>query len=550
MAFAFLGVGALAVVGRLIQLQALEHDRWAAAAQAIQEDVLELPAKRGTIYDRAGRPLACDIPAYSIALDNLHMTKPEVLVALLQEELGLSAAEAADRVYRESYFTWIARQVDMEQGERLQARADELGVRGLLFIDTWKRGYPRGRLAPGVLGAVGVDGQGLEGLELAYDDLLRGEPRRLHLLRGRDGRVYDLQVERPGAPGADLRLALDAQFQQICEDKLSQGVSVFRADRGFAVVMDPRNGAVLALAQAPRYDPADPDTGLLHAWAVTDAFEPGSTFKALIGLAAVDQGLVDPETTFSGDSPIVVGGVPIHNAEHKSYGLVTFTAAMALSVNTVLVQVAQRLGVERTHTYLSRMGFGKPTGIELPGEAAGILRPPEAWDPLVLATTSFGQGVSTSGIQLAAAFCALANGGQLLQPHLVAGPPEPVARVASAEACATLRHILRSAVGQPGATGKWADVPGFAMAGKSGTGEKAIPGQGYVAGHYIGAMAVFFPWEQPEYFILVVYDEVKHVPYWGGYTAGHTVKYIVQELAQRGLIAPYAAATTAPGRSG
>ena len=547
--FILLGLGALAIVGRLIQLQIVQHDHWAALAEAMQEDVIEIPQRRGTIYDRAGRPLACDVPAYSIALDNYHMTKPELLVGLLEEELGLSEDEAVRKVYRESYFTWIARQVDREVGDRIKDRADELGIAGLLFFDTWKRAYPQGRLAPEILGVVGVDGEGLEGLELACDTALKGRPSRYHILRGRDGRVYDLWIEDPGAPGEDIHLALDADFQRICEQKLSLGVSRFKADRGFALIMDPRTGAVLALAQAPRYDPQAPDPGLLHSWAVTDAFEPGSTFKALVGLAALDQGVVTPEDTFSGDSPYIVMGVPIRNAENDSYGTVTFRYAIVKSVNTVLIQVAKRLGIERTYEYLSRMGFGRPTGIELPGEAAGILRPAEEWTELDLAVASFGQGVAVTGVQLGAAFCALANGGTLLRPHLTDRPPEPVATVASPEACATMRALLRDAVRLPGGTGHWADLEGFLIAGKSGTGQKALPGKGYVEGHYTSLMAAFLPYNEPEYVIIVGYDEVKTYPYWGGSTAGPTVRYIVEDLAREGLIRPYKE-ITALGRSG
>jgi len=547
--FIMLGLGALAIVGRLVQLQILEHEHWAALAKAMQEDVIEIPQRRGTIYDRKGRPLACDVPAYSIALDNYHMTKPELLVGLLQQELGLSEDEAARKVYRESYFTWIARRVDRKVGDRIKERADELGIEGLLFFDTWKRAYPQGRLAPELLGVVGVDGEGLEGLELVYDDVLKGTPSRYHILRGRDGRVYDLWVEDAGGAGADLVLALDADFQRICEQKLSLGVSRFRADRGFALIMDPRTGEVLALAQAPRYDPQAPDLGLLHSWAVTDAFEPGSTLKALVGLAALDQGVVTPEDTFSGDSPCLVAGIPIRNADNLSYGTVTFRFGIVKSVNTVLVQVAGRLGATRLHGYLTRMGFGRPTGIELPGEAAGILRPPEEWTELDLAVASFGQGVAVTGVQLGAAFCALANGGTLLRPHLVARPPEPVATVASPNACATMRALLRDAVKLPGGTGHWADVEGFLIAGKSGTGEKALPGRGYVEGHYTSLMAAFLPCDAPEYVIIVGYDEVKTYPYWGGSTAGPTVRYIVEDLASEGLIRPYRE-ITALGRSG
>jgi len=564
-AFALLGLGALAIVGRLVQLQVLQHDRWAALAKAAQEDVVEIPQRRGTIYDRSGLPLARDVPGYSIALDNYHMTKPELLVALLREELGLSPEEAAAKVYRESYFTWLARGVDKEVGDRLRDRARELGIRGLMFFDTWVRTYPQGRLAPEILGVVGVDGHGLEGLELAFDELLRGTPARYHLLRGRDGRVYDLWVEAPGHPGEDLTLTLDARFQRVCEKKVAWGVETFKAGRGFALVMDPRSGAVLALAQYPRYDPEDPELGLLHSWAVTDVFEPGSTFKALVGLAALDQGLITPDTLFNGDSPYIVDGVRIENAEGKSYGTITFRVAIVRSVNTVLVQVALRLGAERLHDYLVRMGFGRPTGIELPGEAAGILKPPEEWRDLDLAVASFGQGVAVTGIQLGAAFCALANGGTLLRPHILPGPPEPVSQVAGQEACRSMRDMMRSAVYSSVGTCRSIRLVseaarGLEVAAKSGTGQKAIPEGGYSSEHVFGDVVAMFPWDSPRYVILVGYDDLpakrwdpykQQVTYvWGGSTAGPTVGHIIQALVEQGLLSPQVRESTELGRSG
>lgn len=558
--FALLGLGVLAIVGRLVQLQILEHEEWLALARAIQEDVVEIPQRRGTIYDRNGLPLACDVPGYCIALDNYHMTKPELLVPLLEEVLGLSQEEAEAKVYRESYFTWLARRVGREIGEELRTRAEELGIEGLLFFDSWVRAYPQGRLAPEVLGVVGVDGQGLAGLELAYEERLQGTPARYRVLRGRDGRVYDLWVEDPGRPGQDLTITLDAGFQRVCEEKIAWGVDKFDAGRGFALVMDPRTGAILALAQAPRYDPEDPDPNLLHPWAVTHVFEPGSTFKALVGLAALDQGVVAPTTMLSGDSPYIVGRTRIRNAMGRSHGTITFRVAIARSVNTALIQVARRLGVERVYEYLVRMGFGRPTGIELPAEADGILHPPEEWTDLDLAVASFGQGVAVTGLQLGAAFSALANDGLLSQPHLVPPAPEPVVQVAAPEACVTMRKLLRFTVVAPGGTCPAAEVPGFGIAAKSGTAQKAIPGEGYSDEVVVGALAAMFPWRAPEYLILVVYDDLpakwwdpyeQRVVYqWGGSTAGPTVAAIVQDLEAEGLISPYPREMTELERSG
>lgn len=538
--FALLGIGALAVVARLFQLQVAEHDHWAQLAREIQEEVVELPARRGTIYDRNGLPLARDVPAYDIALDNYHMTKPEVLVELFVRILGLGEKEAAAAVYREGYFTWVKRGVPKAVAEELKRAAAEAEAEGLMFFDTWARGYPQGLCALDVVGVVGVDGMGLEGLEYRFDAHLRGKrPVRLRLIRGRDGSVFGYWEEDPGEPGEDLHLTLDARIQAICAEKLDRGVEQFKARRGFAVVMDPRTGEILALAQSPRFDPADPDPALLHPWAITDPFEPGSTFKALVGTAALDLGLVTPDEVFDGNSPIIVDGVPIRNAMNHQFGPSTFTRGITQSINTVLVQVALRIGARRTWEYLRRFGIGEPTGVELPGEAPGTLRPFEEWTRVDLATASFGQGVSVNGLQLARAFCAIAADGLLPVPHILEGAEGEVRRVASAEACRTMREMLRLAVEFPGATGHWVNVPGFAVAGKSGTAQKALPNGGYSSDKVMGAMAAFFPWDRPEYLILVVYDEPSVWPNWGGSTAGPTVRWIIEEMRNQGIISPY-----------
>lgn len=536
------------MVGRLVQLQVVEHRRWSAVAQAIQEDVIEIPAQRGPIYDRNGVSLAYDVPSYEIALDSYLLTKPELLMSLLVRELGMSYTEARDKVYRTSYFTWLARRVDYSVGQRIRAQAQALGVKGLLFFDSWKRAYPQGPLALAVLGVVGVDGKGLAGLELQFDEKLSGRPRRIRLLRGPSGQVYDLWEEDRGARGNPLHLTLDARIQWVCDREIARGLDKYPgANRGFALVMDPRTGEILALAHGPAVDPARPDPALLHPWSATHVFEPGSTLKALVGLAAFDQGLLTPDDAFSGDSPILVGGVQVKNARGRSYGTVTFRRAMADSVNTVLVQVAQRLGIERTHAYLSRMGFGQKTGIDLLGEVSGILNPRERWTALDLAVTSFGQGVAVTGIQLGAAFAAMANGGTLLRPRLLPGPAEVRGQIASSAACRTMREVLGYCVNV--GTGTPAAVSGFNVGGKSGTAEMALPGRGYVSDHVTTGMAAFFPWEDPQYVVLVVYQTSSNPEFWSGTTSVPSVGEIVRGMAQLGIVRPYAPTTTL-GRSG
>ncbi|MFO8034651.1 MAG: penicillin-binding protein 2 [Candidatus Bipolaricaulota bacterium] len=554
-----LGLGLVAVAARLVQLQIVEHETWAEAASRIQEQVVELPARRGTLYGADGRALAKDVPGYALALDNHHMTRPELLVELLREELEFTRAEAEDKVYRSSYFTWLSRQLDLELGDRLRARARELGIRGFLFFDSWIRVYPQGPIALPVLGTVGVDGQGLAGLELVHEESLAGRPGVYRVLRGRDGQVYSLDVADSGAAGEDLKLTLDPDIQRISEEEIAAGVEKYNAERGFAIVLNPQNGELLALAQAPTFDPeqADANPDHLQPWAVTQMFEPGSTFKALAGLAAMDAGLVQPDDVFHADSPIMVMGVPLRNANPSvNYGPVTFERGLAQSLNVVFVQVGQRLGIDSMYSYLTKMGLGQPTGIGLPGEAAGILRPVEEWTELQLATSSYGQGVAVTGVQLAAAFGVLAGDGLLHQAHVVQGAGgEPVARVASPEAAYEMRAILRKAV-DPSRwvlPSRFADVPGYGIAGKSGTGEKARPGEGYVSGHYISGFGAFFPWEQPEYVVLVVYDEIDAsegmARVWGAHSAGPTVARIVEGMDAAGVVSPYEP-TTDEGRSG
>ncbi|MEN3010753.1 MAG: penicillin-binding protein 2 [Candidatus Bipolaricaulaceae bacterium] len=545
-AFLVLAVAGLAVLARLFQLQVLEHREWAALAQGIQEDRVELPSRRGALLDRNGTPLAYDVPAYSIALDNYHVTKPELLVELLVRELGLPREEARAKVYRPGYFTWLARNVDWDRARRFEALAQAQGIRGLLFFPTWKRAYPQGNSALEVLGLVDIDGNGISGLELVLDGVLRGKPKVWRILRAADGTPQAIAEEEPGEPGRDVTLTLDHRIQWLCERELDETLRTTPADRGCAVVLQPRTGEVLALAQSPRYDPENPDLALLKPWAVTDVFEPGSTFKTMAALAAWDLGLVTETELFEASSPRRVAGVAIRNARNQSYPPMNLRDALAQSVNTVLVQVVQRVGAARFHEYLTRMGFGQRTGIELPGEEEGLLRPPEKWTEVDLAVSSFGQSVGVTAIQLAAAYAALSNDGVWLRPHLLPGPPEARGPIAQPSSCRKIREFLGHAVNA--GTGSPAQVPGFKVGGKSGTAQIALPGQGYVPGHVTTAMGAFFPWDLPQYTLVVIYQTSKTEEFWSGTTAVPSVGRIVRGLAAWGLA--YPEANTALGRSG
>ena len=546
-AAALLIVGVAVIVGRLFQLQIVQHGAWAAAAQTTQERTIELPPRRGSIFDRDGEPLAVDVRAMAIAVDGINANRPDLLAQILAEELGRSLAEMTGLTGRDRYFTWIDRRVDLETAQRIERRARDSGAYGLILIDTWKRCYPQGALASNVLGFVGTDGDGLEGIELAFDEHLRGEPRVLHVLEGADGRAYEVEIVEQGRPGDDLMLTIDAELQFLCEEEIGAGVARYRADGGMIVVLDPSTGDVLAMAQDATYDlnrfwasTADERKNL----AVTHLFEPGSSFKVFTGLAALDAGIVVVGDTFDGNDGIDIHGHVMHNADWISYGTVTFREIIEDSINTGMIRVAQRLGDEALHAMLADLGFGRPTGVELPGEVAGILRDVEDWSGLALASTSIGQSVAVTSIQLAGAVAVVANGGIPVPPRIVASPEaraetKAVTPVASSVACATMRDLMVGVVER--GTGILAAIDDYAVAGKTGTAQKALPGRGYVDGKYTSLFAGVLTGPNPEYVMVVVLDEVKTTPVGGGSTAGPIFRAAASRLIHQERVIPTAA---------
>ena len=544
---ALLVIGGVAVIGRLVQLQIIQHDHWMALASMIQEQTVDLLPRRGTIYDRNGVALAYDVKATAIAIDSFDMTNPEAICQILSEELDRPIGELEKLIYRPRYFTWIDRSADLEAAKEIRRRVAEANANGLIFIDTWKRCYPQGDLASNIIGFVGTDGHGLEGIELAYDDELAGTSGKIHVVKGADGRTYHTETIQEGEPGDDVRLTIDSNLQFICEQEIDNGVSRYKANTGFMILLDPNTGEVLAMAQDKRYD-------LNRFWRSTAAqrknlatgfmFEPGSTFKAFAGLAALDCGAVKPSDTFNGNDGINIAGHVIHNSDHESFGTVTFAETIKYSVNTAMIRVAQLLGEDRLYNFLVNLGFGKATGIELPGEVNGILRDVSKWSKLALASTAIGQSVGVTGIQLARAMAAVANGGNVLAPHIVKQVgdklteiPTVLRRVAATASASTMRTLMRAVVAKDG-TAPLADLPGFEVAGKTGTAQKAVPGKGYVDGKYTSLFSGFFPVDDPKYLALVVLDEAKSKYVWGGYTAGAIFHNVAARLVLAEHIAP------------
>jgi cell division protein FtsI/penicillin-binding protein 2 len=530
----------LILAGRLAQLQLVEADQWRALATRFQEGTVTIPSPRGRIYDRNGVLLAEDVRAISIAVDNYHVTRPELLEQLLTSHLQIPREVVREKLYRPSYFTWIARAIPPDKAESLEQAARSAGARGLILIEDRKRQYPHGDLASNVLGFAGIDGKGLEGIELLFDEELQGRDSVWSFVRMANGTQIERRQIQAGQPGRDLTLTIDSRIQHIAEQAITKGVRRYKAKAGLALVLDPWTGEVLAMAQDKRYDLNDfqrsrPEQrqNLSVIW----AFEPGSSFKIFTMLAALEHNVIALDERISGSATHRIASHTFRNADGKEYGLVTPKDVIKNSINTAMIRIAQRLGEERLYQALKRYGFGQKTGIELPGEVSGYLPPVQAWSALEIGAIAIGQSVSVTAIQLASRVAAIATGGRLIPPTIVKGrTPRQETKIASETSCRSLTEMMIETVRS--GTGVLAQIDGYTIAAKTGTAQKAVPGQGYVKGKYVASFEGFFPAEAPRYVILIVLDEPGGREYYGSETAAPIFKEIAQQLIALDRIPP------------
>lgn len=543
------------IAGRLVQLQIVEADQWRELARRFQEGTVTIPAPRGRIYDRNGVLLAEDTRAISVAVDNYSMTRPDLLEELLVTHLRLPRATAREKLYRPSYFTWVARAISPDQAEALEKAARAAGARGLLFLEDRKRQYPHKDLASNVIGFAGIDGHGLEGIELFFDTELQGTESVWSFVRMADGTQIERRQVQAGRPGRDLVLTLDSRIQYIAENAITRGVRTYKAKAGMAIVLDPWTGEVLAMSQDTRYDlnnfaASRPEQR--QNLAVVSSFEPGSSFKVFTMLAALEHNVIALGERISGSATYQIAHHTFRNADGREYGMVTPTDVIKNSINTAMIRIAQRIGEERLYEALRKYGFGQKTGIELPGEVSGYLPSVESWSALEIGSIAIGQSVSVTAIQLASRAAMIATGCRLVQPHIVkALPPTPslpvegegsrgvrglvpagrgegLVRIASEENCRRLTEMMIETVRS--GTGILAQIEGYTIAAKTGTAQKAVPGQGYVKGKYVASFVGFFPAEAPKYLILVVLDEPGGRAYYGSETAAPIFKEIAQGI--------------------
>lgn len=537
--------------GRLAHLTIVQQPELAAKAERQHRKTLRMAAGRGAILDRSRRTLAHTVGAPSIYASPSHHAVPAEAVPKLAQALDLDPAAVARQVGKKKGFVWLARHVTREQARAVAG----LQLAGVGSIVEPRRRYPKGELAAHVLGtAAGRELRGRYGVELRYDRWMRGRETVLQLERDGRGRTmltrgFDdarTDAEDVPAPGATLELTIDARLQAMVERELALGVVNARAAGGTAIVLDPRSGAVLALANYPAYDPNAPGLAaedLRRNRAVTDPVEPGSTFKAFTFAAALDEGAVSLGDVIDCENGAFrIGRRTVH--DHHRYELLSVPEVMQFSSNIGTLKIARALGAERFSHYLRGFGFGRPTSIDLPGESAGILRPHDRWADIDFANVSFGQGIGVTPIQIAAAFGAVANGGVLYQPYVleraidengnVLMDWDPVERRAASrqvvrpETAFAVADMLELVVSD--GTGKRAGIEGVRVAGKTGTAQKVDPETRRYGRERLASFIGFAPAEDPALVTLVMIDEPQGIKYGGTVAAP-----IFREITARAL---------------
>jgi cell division protein FtsI (penicillin-binding protein 3) len=514
----------LVIVGaRLVYLQAVAAPVYAAKAKAQRLRDVEIPPRRGTIYDRQGEPLAVSVEARTVYATPADVVDKAKTAAAVARVLGLKPADVEDRFSKDSGFVYVARKVDMGRARVLES----LGLAGIGFLDDSKRTYPSGQIGCQVLGFVSVDDTGIAGIEAYYDETLRGTPGTLLAERDPFGRPIPGGVKKSEEPvnGKDLVLTIDKDIQYQAQLELSSAVKQWGAAGGSVVVMNPRTGEIYAMASTPMFDPnqfAKANPKAFRNRALSDAYEPGSTIKSLTAASVIDKGVFTPSSVLVLPPSLRVSGKTVGEAHGRGTVKWTLTEIVTHSSNVGAVKLGQALKAKGLYDYFARFGLTERTGVDFPGEAAGWLPEPKQWSALSMANIPFGQGVSTTPLQLARAIAAIANNGELPTPHFLLSISDntdsklvwPTRRAISADAAAKTTKILCDVVTV--GTGAAAAVPGYSVAGKTGTAQRVREGgRGYESGSYVSSFIGFLPAEKPEVLISVVIDRPSKAIYGG-----------------------------------
>jgi cell division protein FtsI/penicillin-binding protein 2 len=559
---------AVAIVCRLLWIQIIRHSYYLQLASHRQVSDLPIPAQRGDIRDRNGLVLVTSIPQKAVFLDPVRYQKviaqeaqpkpvshhekhnakqpakpqltPAEKFARLTQLLQMTPADIHAKLLLPGKHVEI-KSVSRRVGDQIR----ELKLSWVGLEDENKRTYPYGAMAAQTLGFIGADGHGLAGLEIKFNRYLAG--RDGAVTQEMDGRrprrpIPGMRHKIPPVDGHDLRLTIDASLQQVAESALAQGIENAGAAGGTALVMDPINGEILALACQPAFNPNDYQSSPQERWqnpAIVGVYEPGSTFKLVMATGALEAGFSESMQHAYCSGSKAIGRRTIHCA-HNPHGQVDLERIIEQSCNIGAATIGMRLGRERLAHYVKALGFGQRTGIELQGETPGLVPNPKHWSDIQLANIAFGQGISVTPIQLLRSYCIIANGGIMIQPHLVFDPAKHARtgpRVISEATAAKMRRLFVTVV--ENGTGKAAAVKDFQIGGKTGTAQKPIPGIGYRSGKYIGSFIGFLPADRPRVAILVLIDEPTRGHY-GGVVAAPVFQQIACQALLRYEIPPHA----------
>lgn len=526
----------VSIICRLGLIMFVEHEAYFSRAKLQQVKKQEIIPKRGNIYDRTGRELAVSLEKESLFIDPASVKSDET-ISVLKHYIKVDTDHIINQAEKNKRFLWLERKVDHSVVEKIKA----LKIEGVGFVTEGARFYPKGFLASHILGFVNVDEHGMEGLERYYDRYLKAEKSSKSVLtdaRGKklsDGDLRDVK-------GNNIFVTIDEGLQYIVEKYLDEAIKKWHASSGTVIMMDPFTGEILALANRPTYDPNSlksiKDIGIIRNRAITDLYEPGSTFKIVTATAALEEGIVKPSTKFDcSQGYIEVGGKRVKDA-HKQ-GVLTFEEVIQKSSNVGTIKIAMMLGKEKLYHYIKKFEFGEKTGIDLPGEISGYVRPTQKWSGTSIGAIPIGQEVAVTAIQILRAYSTIANGGYLVKPFVVSEIHSPEGnilykavihreRVVSEKTARIMREVLKK-VTEDGGTATAAKLDGNNVAGKTGTAQKYNPKTGgYSKDSYVSSFVGFIPADNPCIAMIVVIHDPKGMHY-GGVVAAPVFKAISDE---------------------
>ncbi|MCE5191737.1 MAG: penicillin-binding protein 2 [Actinomycetia bacterium] len=545
---AFIAVMA-AIGGRLIYLQAVAGPAYAQMAHEQRNQEMDVPARRGSIYDREGEPLAVSMEARDVYAVSRSVVDKQAAASAVAGVLGGRAQEYLSKLNKDAPFVYLARKVDVERADTLK----KLDLAGIGFQEDARRVYPSNELACQVLGFVGIDDVGLSGIEKYYDTVLAGTPGKVIAEKGPHGIPIPggVTLQEDAIDGENIVLTIDKDIQYQAHVELQAAVEKWGAKGGSVLVMEPKTGAILAMASTPSFDPnafSTADQKAFRNRPIVDTYEPGSTIKSLTAAAVIEEKLFTPASMFVLPSTLNVGGRTIHESHPRGQVTWSLTDIVTNSSNVGAVKLGIALGEEGLYSYFSRFGLTEKTGVDFPGEASGWLPPPSQWSASSIGNIPFGQGVSVTPLQLARALGAIANGGELVTPHFLQALPDspdktllwPKKRAISEETAAEMRSVLKAVVTE--GTGSGAHVTGYTVAGKTGTAQKARTDgvAGYAKGKYVGSFSGFVPADDPAVLIIVTIDEPSGSIY-GGTIAAPTFSRLAAYCMQHLKIPPTSA---------